>query len=74
MPDEDKQVALVTALHGGPERSGTTTALRLIEWLMGDSDLAKETRRKQIVLVIPIANPYAFFTTDRFGNKQVKAR
>lgn len=68
--DEDKQVALVSALHGGPERSGTTTALRLIEWLMGDSELAKETRRKQVVLVIPIANPYAFFTTDRFGNKE----
>ena len=25
VPDEDKQVCLVTALHGGPERSGTTT-------------------------------------------------
>ena len=68
--DGDKQVALVSALHGGPERCGTTTALRLIEWLMGDSELAKETRRRQIVLVIPIANPHAFFTTDRFGNKE----
>jgi hypothetical protein len=70
VPDEDKQVALVSALHGGPERSGTTTALKLIEWLLGDSDLAKETRRKQVVLVVPIANPYAFFKTDRFGNKE----
>lgn len=67
---EDKQVALVSALHGGPERSGTTTILHLIEWLLGDSDLAKETRRKQVVLIVPIANPYAFFTTDRFTNKQ----
>ncbi len=67
---EDKQVALVSALHGGPERSGTTTILHLIEWLLGDSDLAKETRRKQVVLLVPIANPYAFFTTDRFTNKQ----
>jgi len=70
VPDEDKQVALVSALHAGPERSGATTALHLIEWLMGDSDLAKETRRKQIVLVVPIANPHAFFSTDRFGNKE----
>lgn len=70
VPDEDKQIALVSALHGGPERSGATTALHLIEWLIGDSDLAKETRRKQIVLIVPIANPYAFFTTDRFGNKE----
>jgi hypothetical protein len=68
--DEDKQVALVSCLHGGPERSGTSTTLHLIEWLLGDSDLAKETRRKQIVLVVPIANPYAYFVTDRFGNKE----
>ena len=68
--DEDKQVALVSALHGGPERSGTTTILHLIEWLLGDSDLAKETRRKQVMLLVPIANLYAFFTTDRFANKQ----
>lgn len=69
VPDENKQVALVTALHGGPERSASTTALRLIEWLAGDSPLAKETRRKQVVLVMPIPNPYAFFVSDRFGNK-----
>jgi hypothetical protein len=70
VPNEDKQVALVSALHSGPERSGTTTILHLIEWLLSDSDLAKETRRKQVVLLVPIANPYAFFTTDRFTNKQ----
>jgi len=68
--DENKQIALVTALHGGPERSGSTTALRVIEWLLGDSPLAQETRRKQIVLVMPIPNPYAFFVTDRFNNKE----
>jgi hypothetical protein len=68
--DENKQVALVTSLHGGPERSGSTTALRVIEWLLGDSPAAKETRRKQIVLVVPIPNPYAFFVTDRFNNQE----
>lgn len=68
--DKDKQVALVSCLHGGPERSGTSTTLRLVEWLLGDSELAKETRRRQIVLVVPIANPYAYFVTDRFGNKE----
>ncbi len=69
-PDEDKQVCLITALHCGPERSGTTTILHLIEWLIGDSPDAVETRRKQIVLLMPIVNPYAFFITDRFGNSQ----
>ncbi len=66
--DEDKQIALITALHGGPERSGTTTTLALSEWLLGDSEAAVEIRRKQIVLLMPIPNPYAYFVTDRFGN------
>mgnify|MGYP002362516146 FL=1 len=70
VPDVDKQVALVSALHGGPERSGTTTILHLIERLLDDFEFSKETRRKQIVLLVPIANPYAFFTTDRFTNKE----
>ncbi|MES2697008.1 MAG: M14 family zinc carboxypeptidase [Verrucomicrobiota bacterium] len=70
VPDVDKQVAMVSALHGGPERSGSTTILHLVEWLLGDSALAKETRRKQVVLLMPIINPYAFFVTERFGNKE----
>ena len=68
VPDEDKQIALLTALHGGPERSGTTTTLALSEWLLGDSEEAAEVRRKQIVLLMPVPNPYAYFVTDRFGN------
>lgn len=70
VPDTDKQVCLVTSLHGGPERSGTTTVLHLAEWLLGDSPEAAETRRRQVVLLMPIVNPYAFFVTDRFGNAQ----
>ena len=64
----DKQVCLVTALHGGPERSGTTTILHLMEWLLGDSEESRETLRKQVLLVMPINHPDAFFHTDRFGN------
>ena len=45
--DRFKQVVLVTSLHGGPERSGTTTALHFVEWLLGDSEEARETRRNQ---------------------------
>lgn len=70
VPDTDKQVVMVSALHGGPERSGSTTILRLVEWLLGDSTLAQETRHKQVVLLMPIINPYAFFVTERFGNKE----
>lgn len=66
--DEDKQVCLVTSLHGGPERSGSTSVLHVIEWLLGGSAEAAETRRKQVVLFMPIPNPHAYFVTDRFGN------
>lgn len=68
--NDDKQVCLVTALHGGPERSGSTATLHLIEWLLGDSAEAMETRRKQVVLFMPIPNPHAYFVTDRFGNAE----
>ncbi len=67
-PNDDKQIALITALHGGPERSGTTTILHLAQWLLGNSSAARETRLHQLVLLMPILNPYAFFVTDRFGN------
>lgn len=69
VPDEDKQVCLVTTLHCGPERSGATGALAFAEWLLSDDPLAAETRRKQIVLIMPIVNPLAFFHTDRFRNE-----
>ncbi|MCB1229842.1 MAG: hypothetical protein KDN19_06230 [Verrucomicrobiae bacterium] len=68
--DRDKQVCFVTALHGGPERTGTTTALHAIEWLLSDDPEAAETRRRQIIVVIPIINPEAFFDTDRFRNRE----
>lgn len=68
VPDLDKQVALVSALHAGPELSGTSTCLRLIEHLLGDSPEARETRRKQIVLVLPICNPHSFFVSEEWGN------
>lgn len=68
--DEDKQVCLVTALHGGAERSGSTATMHLIEWLLDDSAEAIETRRKQILLFMPIPNPHAYFVKDRFGNAE----
>ena len=69
VPDADKQVCLITTLHCGPERSGTTGALAFAEWLLSDDALAVETRKRQIVLIMPIVNPLAFFHTDRFRNE-----
>ena len=67
--DEDKQICLITALHGGPERTGTTSVLKLAEWLLGDSEDARETRTKQIVLLMPVMHPRGLFVTDRFRNQ-----
>ncbi|HYF34941.1 MAG TPA: alpha/beta hydrolase fold domain-containing protein, partial [Prosthecobacter sp.] len=68
VPDADKEVCLITSLHGGPERLGCTGALAITEWLLSDDPEAVETRRRQIVLTMPVNNPLAFFYTDRFTN------
>ncbi len=60
VPDEAKQVLLVTAFHAGAERSGATSAMHFIEWLLSDEPLARETLAKQIVLVMPVMNPRGF--------------
>lgn len=68
--DRQKPRVLVTALHSGPERSGTTTILHFIEWLLGDDPVAVEVLRKQRVLVMPIVNPHGFFPGDSNTNVQ----
>ena len=69
VPDADKQVCLVTAMHSGPERTGTTGAMAFLEWLLGDDPDAVQTRQRQIVLIMPVVNPLALFHTDRFRNE-----
>ena len=68
IPPDDKQVIVIAAMHGGPERCGTTTLMHLAQWLLSDDAEAIETRQKQVVLVMPIVNPYAFFVTDDLLN------
>jgi len=55
--DEDKQHVLVTGLHSGVERSGTTAICALCEWLLGDDPGARETRHCQQVVCVPVADP-----------------
>jgi hypothetical protein len=70
VPDADKQVCLITALHSGNERSGGNTVLTLAEWLLADEPEAAEIRRKQMVLLMPILNPFGFFGPDNAFNSQ----
>ena len=60
VPDADKHVVLLTALDAGGERTGTTAALRSIEWLLGESELACLSRRHHVVVVMPIPNPFGY--------------
>lgn len=69
VPDTDKQVCLITTLHCGPERTGTTGAMAFAEWMLSDDPLAEETRRRQIMLIMPVINPLSLFHTDRWRNE-----
>ena len=70
VPDDDKQILLVTGMHSGAERSGAAAVLYTMEWFLSDAPDAAETRRKQIVLLMPIVNPWGFFTTESNANSQ----
>lgn len=67
-PDDGKQRVVVTGLHQGPERSGATTILHFVEWLLSPDPEAQETLKRQRVLVMPIVNPHGFFAVESNGN------
>lgn len=68
--DDDKQVVLITATHSGAERTGATSVMCFAEWLLGNSREAAETRRKQIVLLMPVVNPWGYETVESPFNSQ----
>ncbi len=67
VPDDDKQIALITTCHAGGELNTATGALRLIKWLISDDEEAREIRHRQIVLVMPVCDPEGFERHER-GN------
>ncbi len=71
VPDDDKFVILVTALDSGWERTGTSAALHTIEWLLGDSELARESMKHHVVAVMPIPNPYGYEHKTAANSKNV---
>ncbi|MGC9319918.1 MAG: M14 family zinc carboxypeptidase [Armatimonadota bacterium] len=60
VPDDDKQIALITTCHAGRELNTATGALRLIKWLISDEAEARRIRRRQVVLVMPVCDPEGF--------------
>lgn len=57
VPDEDKQVAMLTSCHCATELNAPCGLLRLTKWLIGEDPAAAEIRKNQIVLVVPYSNP-----------------
>jgi len=57
VPDDDKQHALIIAGQHGGEESGRLGALAVVKWLCSDDPGAAETRRKQLVVIVPCLNP-----------------
>lgn len=55
--EEHKEHALITCLHSGIERSATTSAFALMEWLLSGEPQAQETLGRQVVCVMPLCNP-----------------
>lgn len=57
VPDENKQHALVTAIHAGNERGAPATVMSIIEWFLSSDPLAKDILRNQVVLFLPLVDP-----------------
>lgn len=70
VPDENKKVILLTAFHSGAERTATAGLLAFTEWLMGGDELAEESLRKNIVLMMPVCNPDGFFLRESNMNSK----
>jgi hypothetical protein len=65
IPDDDKQVAMVTLLRHGQERGARIVGAEILDYLAGEA--AAEIRDKQKVIVVPIANPEGFIR-DEFNS------
>ena len=48
---------LITTQHSGIERSGTTSVLLLLEWLLSGDPGAREILRRQNMIAMPVVNP-----------------
>jgi hypothetical protein len=76
IPDDDKQIAIVTLLRHGQERGARVVGAEILNFLSGDE--AAEIRDKQKVIVVPIANPEGFirdeFNSTMYGITDLEKR
>lgn len=69
--NEDKEHILFTTLHSGIERSATTSAIYLIQWLLSGDPIAQESLKKQVIVCLPVVNPDGY-VAGTFVNKKGK--
>jgi hypothetical protein len=74
--DDDKQIAMLTLARHGQERGARVVGPGILNYLA--SDEAGETRSKQKVIVVPIANPEGFvrdeFNSSMYGITNLEKR
>ena len=54
---EQKEQVLVTAVHSGVERTGATTIMHLVDWLLSGTPAAGEMLKRQVITCLPVVNP-----------------
>lgn len=69
--DEDKEAVILLAGEHGDEKSGSTSMLRIAEWLCGEDPRAAAIRRTQTVHVLPVANPDGYAIHKGFTAQDV---
>jgi len=57
LPDDAKEHVLITGLHSGVERSGTTAICALVEWLLSDDAQARAILERQRLVCVPVPDP-----------------
>ncbi|MFZ7110083.1 MAG: M14 family zinc carboxypeptidase [Desulfatiglandales bacterium] len=62
IPDEDKQIAVVTAARHGQEFGARVVGPEILKFLAGDE--ARKIRDTQIVIVVPVVNPEGFVLNE----------
>jgi len=58
VPQEDKEIAIIVCLRHGDEIGALAVGYKLLDWLV--SEEAAETRRCQLVILVPVTNPDGF--------------
>lgn len=69
--DDDKEVCILLAGEHGDEKSGVTSMLRMLDWLLSDDARAVAARRKQTVHILPCVNVDGYVVNKGFTAQDV---